>query len=120
MSPSAHLRSTSHRGLVRRQSRSRSSSRNLTLEALERRDLLATGLGTIPGLTDSRAARYVTTLYDDLLERIPLSSEVSGWVAQLQAGQRFEVVAWGILSSAEYRQHAIRDTHVRVLERTTG
>ena len=47
------------------------SKSHLNVELLEERALLATGLGLVPGLTDSTNALLTTGFYYNLLHRVP-------------------------------------------------
>src|SRR5438046_3087637 len=58
----------------------------LTVEHLEDRHLLATGLRLVTGLTDSPSALLTTGFYYDLMGRAPAAGEVAGWVSALQSG----------------------------------
>ncbi len=117
MSPIAHLRSASQRRWSTRHTRRHASPQQPNIETLEQRELPAAGLGTIPGLTDSPTARYVTSLYHDLLQRVPLADEIRGWVASLDAGRGYDEIVRGILASAEYRHQFIENTYVHLLGR---
>ncbi len=117
MSGCSQLPFSSRRTFPGRPSRRKTSKHQLGVEALERRDLLATGLGVLPGLTDTPAERYVTSLYYDLLQRVPLTAEISGWVTALNAGQSYTAIASGILSSTEYRNNVAQDAYLRLLGR---
>ena len=58
-----------------------SSQQRINVEQLEDRLLLATGLGVVPGLTDSPQALFATGLYYDVLGRAPTPTEVASWQA---------------------------------------
>src|SRR5262245_22186253 len=117
MSPNAHLRSSSQRHRSTRHTRLRASPRKPNFETLEQRELPAASLGMIPGLTDSPPARYVTGLYQDLLQRVPLADEIRGWVASLDAGRGYDEIVRSIQASAEYRHQFIENTYVHLLGR---
>jgi hypothetical protein len=92
-----------------------SGNRRLQVEYLEPRELLTTGLGLIPGVTDSPNACLIAGLYVDLLHRLPASSEVASWLSTgyVQNGQ----VAGLITSSPEYRDNLIVDNYETLLGR---
>lgn len=75
------------------------------LEALEDRNLLS-------------ASEYVTSLYTDLLNRTPSSSEVAGWVSVINAGAPAAQVAASFTTSTEFRTNMIVDNYQRLLDRT--
>src|SRR3954454_20814470 len=54
------------------------------LEALETRILLASSLGQ--GAPAAAAAAYVGKLYHDLLQRQPVTAEITGWQGAAHAG----------------------------------
>ena len=72
---------------------------NLSVEPLEERALLDTGLGH--ALAPTPSERYVTGLYYDLLHRQPHQGEVLAWANSLDAGATREAVALGFIDSAE-------------------
>jgi hypothetical protein len=99
----------------KRKNQRASGKRQLRVECLERRELLTTSLGLIPGVTDSPNARLVAGLYVDLLHRLPAASEVSNWLGTpyVQNGQ----VAGLVTSSPEYRANFITDDYETLLSR---
>jgi PKD repeat protein len=87
------------------------------LEELEDRNLLATGLGSVPGLTDTTPARLVTGLYYDLLHRAPGAGEVAGWAAALQAGMPVYQISLAMTTSPEHLASVIADDYWTLLQR---
>jgi hypothetical protein len=72
--------------------------------------------GTVP---DNLAYdSYITELYYDVLSRVPVSQEVSGWaIAYNAAGQNNLVVANGIVNSSESLARIIGEDYSRLLGR---
>src|SRR5262249_15097443 len=91
--------------------------RRLEVEHLEHRDLLATGLGLVPGLTDSPQALLTTGFYYDLLGRAPAVGEVAGWVSALRSGVSPYQEASAFTSSSEYQANLISDDYWILLKR---
>ena len=89
----------------------------LQVELLEERALLATGLGPVPGLTDSPNALLTTGFYHDLLHRAPITSEVAGWTVALQAGMSPQQEAIGFLTSPEYYSDLVNSDYRNLLQR---
>jgi hypothetical protein len=89
----------------------------LVIEHLEDRNLLATGLGLLAGLTDSPSALLTTGFYYDLIGRAPAASEVSGWVSALQSGVSPYQEALAFTSSSEYQARLVTDDYWNLLKR---
>src|SRR5262249_54986182 len=76
--------------------------RKLSVERLERRELLDMGLGSTVGLTQLASSQLVSALYKDLLHRTAQPSEIAGWQSALNAGRSLTELARAFLSSQEY------------------
>src|ERR1019366_1272625 len=98
-----------HRGFTMSQSSHRV---HLELEALEERCVLST-------------AAYVTTLYVDLLHRVPAASEVNSWVMAINSWERINLnglspaaAATAFTTSPEYLNDTVRVAYQIYLNRT--
>jgi hypothetical protein len=77
---------------------------HLQLELLEDRCVLST-------------AAYVSSLYVDLLHRVPASSEVAGWVAAINSGESPSAVALAFTTSPEYLNDTVQAAYQLYLNR---
>src|ERR1700738_1720003 len=93
---------------------------SLQLEALEERNLLATGLGLVAGLTDSPSALLTTGFYYDLLGRAPAVSEWAPGSAALRVGLTPYQEASTFVSTTEYQAGRIINDYWGLLHRGPG
>lgn len=117
MRPFSYVRSRNCRRSRQTRKRSPAPGCKLTIEHLEDRHLLATGLGLVAGLTDSPSALLTTGFYYDLLGRAPVAGEVQGWVSALQSGVTPLQEALAFVSSPEYQANLITDDYWNLLKR---
>jgi PKD repeat protein len=92
-------------------------AKKLFLELLEDRTLLDSGLGIIPGLTDTEPNRFATGLYFDFLHRMPDPTEVVPWVSALGGGMPRAAMAAQFTHSPEYFNNLIVEDYGRLLAR---
>jgi hypothetical protein len=85
------------------------------VEQLESRALLDTGLAA--GLTNYDATQLLTSLYNELLDRAPQPSELTGWQSAVNAGRSLQELAQAFLASPEYQTDFITDTYTTLLKR---
>ena len=89
----------------------------LWLEPLENRTLLSSSSGLDPAAQAAMRTNMVGGLYQVLLGRTPASSEVSGWVNDLQNGLTAVGLADGFLGSSEYGSDIVREHYLQLLGR---
>ena len=77
----------------------------------------ATHLHTLVRPSGSADQDYVEALYSTLLNRMPSSSEVAGWVAELTAGASRKAIALAFATSTEYRDDQVAVFYGNLLHR---
>jgi hypothetical protein len=66
----------------------------------------------------SANATFVQALYGDILGRLPMSSEISGWVAAMNAGTTRAQVIAGFLGSSEAANRGVDGLYGIIFART--
>jgi PKD repeat protein len=109
----AHSHRRDRKGNRRRAVRSKFPQLPLGLEPLEARQLLNAG----PSTPTPEAAQFVTSLYDDLLQRAPSAQEVAGWVSAIDSGTSITDVVHRFTASPEFQGNLITNDYQTLLGR---